>query len=82
MQISRELDLRDVVFVGHSVSAMIGILAAGAEPDRFGTLVLIGPSPRYVDDGDYHGGFSEADIADLLDAMDATTSAGRMRWRR
>ncbi len=71
VQICRELDLHDVVFVGHSVSAMIGILAAAAEPDRFGALVLIGPSPRYIDDGDYVGGFTEADIEGLLDAMDS-----------
>jgi sigma-B regulation protein RsbQ len=71
VEISRELDLRDVVFVGHSVSAMIGVLAATTEPDRFGALVLIGPSPRYIDDGEYVGGFSEEDIAGLLDAMDS-----------
>ena len=71
MQISRELDLRDIVFVGHSVSAMIGVLAATAEPDRFGALVLIGPSPRYIDDGEYVGGFGEADIEGLLDSMDS-----------
>ncbi len=59
------------MFVGHSVSAMIGVLAATAEPDRFGALVLIGPSPRYIDDGDYVGGFSEEDIEGLLDSMDS-----------
>ena len=46
---------RDVIFVGHSVSAMIGVLAANREPDRFKALVLIGPSPRYIDDADYVG---------------------------
>jgi len=71
VQISRELDLRDIVFVGHSVSAMVGILAAAAEPERFGSLVLIGPSPRYIDDGEYVGGFSEEDIEGLLDSMDS-----------
>ena len=71
VQIARELDLRDVVFVGHSVSAMIGVLAATAEPERFGALVLIGPSPRYIDDGDYRGGFSREDIEELLESMDA-----------
>jgi sigma-B regulation protein RsbQ len=70
VEIARELDLRDIVFVGHSVSAMIGVLAAAAEPDRFGALVLIGPSPRYIDDGDYAGGFTEEDIEGLLDSMD------------
>jgi len=71
LEICRELDLTDTVFVGHSVSAMIGVLAAAREPDRFGSLVLIGPSPRYIDDGEYVGGFSEEDITGLLDSMDA-----------
>jgi sigma-B regulation protein RsbQ len=70
LEICRELALEDVVFVGHSVSAMIGALAAAREPERFGRLVLIGPSPRYVDDGDYVGGFTQADIDGLLDSMD------------
>ncbi len=69
--ICRDLDLRDVIFVGHSVSAMIGVLAAVREPDRFAKLVLVGPSPRYIDDGAYVGGFSEADIADLLESLDS-----------
>jgi sigma-B regulation protein RsbQ len=71
LEIARELDLRDIVFVGHSVSAMIGVLAATTEPERFGALVLIGPSPRYIDDGEYVGGFSEEDITGLLDSMDS-----------
>jgi sigma-B regulation protein RsbQ len=71
LEICRELDLRDLVFVGHSVSAMIGILAAAAEPDRFGRLVLIGPSPRYIDDQDYSGGFTREDIEGLLESLDS-----------
>jgi sigma-B regulation protein RsbQ len=71
LEICRELALEDVIFVGHSVSAMIGGLAAAREPDRFGGLVLIGPSPRYVDDGDYIGGFTQSDIDGLLDSMDS-----------
>ena len=71
VEISRELDLSDTVFVGHSVSAMIGVLAATTQPERYGSLVLIGPSPRYIDDGEYLGGFSEEDIAGLLDSMDS-----------
>ena len=66
-----ELDLDDVVFVGHSVSAMIGVLAARRRPERFGALVLVGPSPRYIDDDGYVGGFSEADIDELLDSLDS-----------
>ncbi|MBO3086765.1 alpha/beta hydrolase [Cellulomonas sp. zg-ZUI40] len=71
LEILRELDLRDVVLVGHSVSATIGVLAAVAEPERFDKLVLVGPSPRYTDDDGYTGGFTEADITELLDSLDS-----------
>lgn len=71
LEICEELDLRDVVFVGHSVSAMIGVLAAAREPDRFAGLVLVGPSPRYVDDAPYRGGFQAEDIEELLDSLDS-----------
>jgi len=73
LQILHEHDLWDVVLVGHSVSAMIGILAANREPERFAKLVLVGPSPRYINDpGDgYVGGFARADIDSLLDSLDA-----------
>lgn len=71
LEICRELDLRDVVFVGHSVSSMIGVLAAIRQPERFAKLVLVGPSPRYVNDGDYVGGFARADIEELLDSLDS-----------
>lgn len=64
------LGLRQVVFVGHSVSAMIGVLAANEEPDLFERLVLVAPSPRYINDEHYMGGFSPADISELLDTMD------------
>ncbi|MDP1806378.1 MAG: alpha/beta hydrolase [Acidimicrobiales bacterium] len=71
IEICEALDLTDVVFVGHSVSAMVGVLAAAAAPEGFGALVLIGPSPRYINDGEYVGGFSEEDIADLLASLDS-----------
>src|SRR5215211_3585510 len=71
LEICRELDLTDIVFVGHSVSAMIGVLAAAAEPERFGRLVLIGPSPRYIDDEDYIGGFTREDIEGLLESLES-----------
>ena len=71
VEILEQLDLRDVVFVGHSVGAIIGLLAANRDPSRFGSLVLVGPSPRYVDTDDYTGGFSQADIDALLDGLDA-----------
>jgi sigma-B regulation protein RsbQ len=67
----RELEVSGGVYVGHSVSAMIGILAAKKAPDLFGKLVLVGPSPCYVDDGDYVGGFSRAQIDELLDFLDS-----------
>jgi sigma-B regulation protein RsbQ len=71
LDICHELELGDVVFVGHSVSAMIGVLAAGAEPERFARLVLIGPSPRYIDDDSYVGGFKREDIDELLESLDS-----------
>jgi sigma-B regulation protein RsbQ len=71
LEICEELDLRDVVFVGHSVSAMIGVLAAARDADRFAGLVLVGPSPRYVDDPPYRGGFQAADIEELLESLDS-----------
>jgi sigma-B regulation protein RsbQ len=71
LEICRALGLSDVVFVGHSVSAMIGVLAAKREPSRFKALVLVGPSPRYLDDADYVGGFSRHDIDGLLESLDS-----------
>ena len=71
LEICHELELRDVVFVGHSVSAMIGVLAAAEEPDRFDKLVLVGPSPRYIDDDGYIGGFGEQDIVELLESLES-----------
>ncbi len=71
LEILDELDLRDVVFVGHSVSAMIGVLASIARPELFGALIMIGPSPRYIDEEGYVGGFARADIDELLTSLDS-----------
>jgi sigma-B regulation protein RsbQ len=71
LEICDELKLEQGVFVGHSVSAMIGVLAAIKEPERFASLVLIGPSPRYIDDGEYVGGFTRRDIDELLEFQDS-----------
>jgi sigma-B regulation protein RsbQ len=70
LDIVHALDLRDVIFVGHSVSSMVGVLAANREPDRFERLVLVGPSPRYINDGPYVGGFDRKDIEGLFEMMD------------
>jgi sigma-B regulation protein RsbQ len=72
LDVVHALDLHDVIFVGHSVSSIIGILAANREPDRFERLVVIGPSPRYIneDDPPYVGGFNRADIDGLFEMMD------------
>ena len=71
LDVVRALDLRDVILVGHSVSSIIGVLAVNAEPERFDRVVMVGPSPRYIDDPpDYRGGFAQADIEGLLDTME------------
>ena len=70
LDIVHALDLRDIIFVGHSVSSMIGVLAANREPDRFERLILIGPSPRYINDLTYVGGFERKDIEGLFEMMD------------
>ncbi|MGN7800853.1 alpha/beta fold hydrolase [Leifsonia sp. 22587] len=70
LEIVEAFDLDDVVLVAHSVSAMIGVLAANRSPERFGRLILVGPSPRYTDDDGYVGGFTRPDIDGLLDALD------------
>jgi len=58
-------------FVGHSVSSMIGALASIDEPERFETLTMIGPSPHYINEGDYFGGFERHDIDSLLDSLES-----------
>lgn len=71
VQVLAALDLHDAVFVGHSVAAIIGLLAAIQAPDRFERLVMLGPSARYLDDPPhYTGGFERAQVDGLLDLMD------------
>lgn len=70
LDVIHALDLRDIIFVGHSVSGMVGVLAANKEPDRFERLILIGPSPRYINDTGYFGGFERKDIEGLFEMMD------------
>ena len=71
LDVLRTLALYDVVFVGHSVGAMIGVIAAVREPERFQKMVLISPSPRFINEKGYAGGFEQKDINELLAAMDA-----------
>ncbi|MDH4984326.1 alpha/beta hydrolase [Aminobacter anthyllidis] len=70
VEIGRELELRKAIFVGHSVSAMIGILASLSAPEMFESLVLVGPSPRYINDGEYIGGFNQTQIEELLESLE------------
>lgn len=71
VEICEELDLRDVAFVGHSVSSMVGVLAAAAVPERVKALVMVTPSPCYVDQEGYRGGFSAEDIDELLESLES-----------
>lgn len=71
LEIAERLDLTDVVFVGHSVAAMMGVLAVVKDPRRFAKLVLLTPSPCYLDDDDYTGGFTRMDIDELLESMES-----------
>jgi sigma-B regulation protein RsbQ len=70
LEILDELGLTNVNFVGHSVSSMIGALAAIRRPELFENLIMVGPSPCYINDGDYVGGFARNDIEGLLDMLD------------
>jgi sigma-B regulation protein RsbQ len=71
LDVCEALDLRETVLVGHSVSSMIGALATRRVPQRFSALVMVGPSPRYIDEDGYVGGFSDADITELLQSLDS-----------
>lgn len=71
IQLCVALDLRDSVIVGHSVSAIIGALAVATAPTFFSALAMVAPSPHYLNDGDYHGGFSREDLAGLVEMLDA-----------
>jgi sigma-B regulation protein RsbQ len=69
LEICDALELSDVVFVGHSVAAMVGVLAAIRRPELFRRLVLVAPSPRYLDDEGYVGGFELSDVESMLDSL-------------
>lgn len=78
VEIGEELELENAIFVGHSVSAMIGVLASLKAPRLFSDLVLVGPSARYINDDGYHGGFAEDDIDELL----ASLGDNHMGWSK
>jgi sigma-B regulation protein RsbQ len=71
IEICQALKVTHGVFVGHSVSSMVGAIASRKHPDMFDELVMIGPSPRYINDEGYTGGFSETQIHELLDFLDS-----------
>ena len=70
LDVCHALQLHNVIFVGHSVSGMVGVLAANREPALFAHLILVGPSPRYINDPPYVGGFERTDIEGLLETME------------
>jgi sigma-B regulation protein RsbQ len=70
LDICNELQLNDVIFVGHSVSSMIGLLAALERPEYFSNIIMVGPSPCYINDDNYTGGFERKDIEGLLETME------------
>ena len=70
LEIAAALNLNDIIFVGHSVSALIGIIASLKSPGLFKLLILVGPSPSYINDGDYVGGFTQPQIDELLESLD------------
>ncbi|WP_299754873.1 alpha/beta hydrolase [uncultured Pontibacter sp.] len=71
LEICHALKLQNIILVGHSVSSMIGVLAVIKEPELFDNLIMISPSPYYISEGDYVGGFSKDDIKDLLVSLDS-----------
>lgn len=77
------LQLSDIIFIGHSVSSMIGMLASIERPELFAKMVMIGLSPRYLNDGEnYFGGFEKSDIAELLEMMEMNFSGRPALWHR
>lgn len=69
VELGEELSLRESIFVGHSVSSMIGALACNIAPEQYSSLIMVSPSPRYIDDIGYVGGFSEKQVDELLDDL-------------
>ncbi|MBM7579350.1 alpha/beta fold hydrolase [Jeotgalibacillus terrae] len=70
IEVCDDLKLTNVIFIGHSVSGMIGTIAAGKKPELFRQMIMIAASPRYLNDEGYHGGFDEESISGMLDMME------------
>jgi sigma-B regulation protein RsbQ len=70
IDICEALNLEEVVFIGHSVSSMIGLLAVNSASEFFSKIVFIGPSPRYLNDQNYPGGLERGELEELLEIMD------------
>ena len=70
LEICEALELKDIIFVGHSVSSMIGLLAAVEKPEYFSDIIMVGPSPCYINEKDYIGGFDRTDIEGLIETME------------
>ncbi|AHM59647.1 alpha/beta hydrolase fold protein [Flammeovirgaceae bacterium 311] len=71
LEICKAHSIANAIFIGHSVSAMVGVLAAVRQPQTFQKLVMVGPSPCYINQGDYYGGFSREDIESLLSSLES-----------
>ena len=70
VEMCEEMELEDVIFVGHSVSSIIGMLASLQKPGLFKSLIMVSPSPSYINEGDYVGGFTKEQITELMDSLD------------
>ena len=70
IEIATQLQLKDMIYVGHSVSALIGVIASLKAPDLFESLILVAPSPSYINDGEYIGGFTKPEIEELLESLE------------
>jgi sigma-B regulation protein RsbQ len=71
IQICESLELKNTIIVGHSVSSMISVLAANTKPNMFSKIIMIGPSPCYINKEGYTGGFDQKDITELIEALES-----------
>ena len=70
IEICEEMELTDIIFVGHSVGSIIGMIASIQAPSLFKSLIMVSPSASYINDGDYVGGFTREQITELMDSLD------------